>query len=321
MSFQFLNQQSNVFSGVSPFEVSDFVNRHVGNHGLSLSNRCNTNASLSHRKAGSLDLCRLSYGAQARIVSEGLPDIYHVQFILRGHCRYDMHRDSISLSAGHVLLINPDEQIDLTYSADCEKFIVKVPSTLFNDACIEHRWFKPKECIKFNQVPYKFEEIASLLHLLNLLCEEAESGTATPQMLQHYNRVVASKLITLLKHNVTLEPPSLQSVSFERLVQYIEENIKRDITAEELAQYSHLSLRSLYLLFEKNAKTTPKNFIRQKKLEQVYATLTDPSSRMANVTAVALEYGFTHLGRFSEFYKATFGMLPSESLKERQFSA
>ena len=318
MSLDFLKQQSNIFSGVNPFEVSYYVNQHVGSHDLHLSNSGKTSASLNHRKAGSIDLCRLNYGAQARIVSEGLPDIYHVQFILRGHCRYELHRDSISLSAGHVLLVNPDEPIDLTYSEDCEKFIVRVPSNLFNEACIEHRWFKPNERIKFNQTPYKFEEIDSLLYLLKLLCEEAESGIATPQMLQHYNHVVASKLMTMFKYNVTLETPTLQSVSFERLVQYIEDNIKRDITAEELAQYSHLSLRSLYLLFEKNAKTTPRNFIRQKKLEQVYAALMDPSSRMANVTAVALDYGFTHLGRFSEFYKSTFGILPSESLKVRQ---
>jgi transcriptional regulator GlxA family with amidase domain len=36
-----------------------------------------------------------------------------------------------------------------------------------------------------------------------------------------------------------------------------------------------------------------------------------------SVTAVALDYGFTHLGRFSECYKATFGILPSDSLKRR----
>lgn len=321
MPFNFLKQESSVFTGANPFEVSDYVNRHVGSHGLRLSNSGNASASLSHRKAGSLDLCRLSYGAKARIVSEGLPDIYHVQFILRGHCHYELARDSVSLSAGHVLLINPDEPIDLTYSEDCEKFIVRIPSTLFNEACIEHRWFNPNESVKFNQVPYRFEEIDSLLCLLKLLCEEAKSGFATPQMLQHYNRVVAGKLMTMFRHNVSLEAPTLQSVSFERLVQFIEDNIKRDITAEELAQYSHLSLRSLYLLFEKNAKTTPKNFIRQKKLERVYATLMDPSSKMANVTAVAIDYGFTHLGRFSEFYKATFGILPSVSLKERQARA
>lgn len=321
MGTAFLNDQSQIFSGVDPFQVSDYVNQHVGNHGLKLSTKANTLASLSHRKAGSLDLCRLSYGIQAQVVSPGLPDIYHLQIILRGHCRYEMYRESLSLSAGHLLLMNPEEEIDLTYSADCEKFIVKIPSSLLNDACIEHRWFKPREYIKFNHVPYRVNEISSLIQLLELLCEEAESSLATPQMLQHYNRVVASKLMTLLKHNVVLETPSLQSVSFERLVQYVEDNIKRDITPEDMAKYAHLSLRSLYLLFEKNAKMTPKNFIRQKKLEHVYATLTDPSSRMANVTAVALEYGFNHLGRFSEFYKATFGILPSESLKQRQFSA
>jgi len=318
MSLQFLNDTSNVFSGVSPHEVSDYVNRHVGTHGLRLAEKRDATASLSHRKAGSLDLCRLSYGTQARIVSEGLPDIYHVQFILRGHCSYAVHRDTLSLSAGHVLLINPEEPIDLTYSEDCEKFIVKIPANLLNESCIEHRWFKPNEYIKFTQVPYKFEELDSLLYLLKLLCQEAESTTATPQMLQHYNRVVTSKLMTMLKHNVSLSIPTLQSVSFDRLVQYIEDNIKRDITADELAQYAHLSLRSLYLLFEKNAKTTPKNFVRQKKLEQVYSTLMNPASQVANVTAVALDYGFTHLGRFSEFYKSTFGVLPSESLRARQ---
>lgn len=320
MLTSFLNGQSQVFSGADPFEVSDYVNQHVGNHGLQLSGSGQTRASLSHRKAGSLDLCRLSYGAQARIVSPGLPDIYHLQFILRGHCRYEQYRESLSLSAGHILLMNPEEPIDLTYSADCEKFIVKIPATLFNEACIEHRWFKPNECIKFNQVPYKFEELESLLYLLNLLCQEAESNTATPQMLQHYNRVVTGKLMTMLKHNVSLETPTLQSISFERLVQYIEDNIKDDITAEELAKHSHLSLRSLYLLFEKNAKTTPKNFIRQKKLEHIYSALMNPASKVANVTAVALDYGFTHLGRFSELYKARFGSLPSETLRSRSDS-
>lgn len=321
MLTSFLNDKSQVFSRANPFEVSDYVNQHVGNHGLKISGNGQTLASLSHRKAGSLDLCRLSYGAQARIVSPGLPDIYHLQFILRGHCRYEQYRGTLDLSAGHILLMNPDEPIDLTYSADCEKFIVKIPATLFDDACIEHRWFKPNESIKFSQNPYKFEELESLLYLLNLLCQEAESNTATPQMLQHYNRVVTGKLMTMLKHNVSLETPTLQSISFERLVQYIEDNIKCDITAEDLAQRSHLSLRSLYLLFEKNAKTTPKNFIRQKKLEHIYSAFSNPAIQVANVTAVALDYGFTHLGRFSELYKARFGSLPSETLRARSAGA
>lgn len=318
MGVRLLNDSSLVFTSANPYEVSEYVNRHVGNHGLTLSGKSSGSASLSHRKAGNLDLCRLSYGAPARIRSEGLPEIYHIQFILRGHCQYELDRESLSLPAGHILLLNPDEPIDLTYSADCEKFIVRIPASLFNEACLEHRWFKPREYIKFNRTPYRFEELNGLVQLMQLLCEEAESSTSTPQLLQHYNRVVTSKLMTILKHNVSLTQAPQTDISFERVVQYIEDNIKRDISAEELAQYARMSLRSLYSLFEKNAQTTPKNFVRQKKLEQVYATLMNPACEVANVTAVALDYGFTHLGRFSEFYKTAFGVLPSESFKERQ---
>ncbi|WP_341650210.1 AraC family transcriptional regulator [Thauera humireducens] len=112
-------------------------------------------------------------------------------------------------------------------------------------------------------------------------------------MLQHYNRVVTTKLMVMLKHNVSMVTPSQHAPSFERLVSYIDRNIKLELTAEQLAQYAGLSLRSLYMLFEKNARTTPKNFVRQKKLEQVHAILTNPVQCCPNVTAVALEYGFT----------------------------
>lgn len=318
MCLQFLNERSSVFAGANPHEVSEYVNHYIGRHDIRLQGKGSGSAALNHRKLGPLDLCRISYGSQARVVSECLGDIYHFQFILRGHCQYEMHGRDNSFSAGHVLVINPDEPVDLTYSDDCEKFILKVPAMLFDDACVEHRWFKPSDGLRFSPIPYQFAELESLLYLLTVLCQEAEAGIATPQILGHYNRVVASKLLTMLKHNVSLEAPTLQSVSFDRLARYVEENVKRDISVEELARHAHMSVRSLYMLFEKHAKTTPKNFIRQKKLEGVYATLMDPACQVANITAVALDYGFTHLGRFSEFYKTTFGVLPSDSLRERR---
>lgn len=317
MPFRLLNDSSTLFRSANPFEVSEYVRQNVGQHNLRLSHTHDANATLSHRRAGALDLCRLSYGTQARVVSDGLGDIYHAQFILQGHCRYNLPESTLDLPAGHVLVINPDEAVDLTYSADCEKFILRIPSAMLNDACSEHRWFKPNEAIKFSKTPQRFEDIDSLLMLLKLLCEEAESGLATPQMLQHYNRVVTTKLMVMLKHNVNMVTPGEFSPCFERLVQFIERNIKLELSAEQLASHAGMSLRSLYALFEKYAESTPKQFIRQKKLERVHAILSDPHQVCPNVTAIALEYGFTHLGRFSELYKSAFGMLPSQAMRCR----
>ncbi len=318
MCFQFLREKSTVYSAADPFAVSEYVNEHVGSHDLRLQKRGDTStAGLAHRKFGGIDLCRLSYGRQARVVSEGLGDIYHLQFILQGHCEYVMRKESHSFSAGQLLVINPDDPIDLTYSDDCEKFIVRLPTSILQESCLENRWLRPLDGIRFAPIPYRFQELESLLYLLTLICQEAEGGMISPQLLGHYNRVIASKLMTMLQHNVSLEAPSLTTMSFERLEQYIEANIKQDISVEELAKQARMSTRSLYLLFEKHVKTTPKNYIRQKKLEAVYRSLMDPACRIANITAVALDYGFTHLGRFSESYREAFGLLPSESLKER----
>lgn len=321
MPLHLLNNNSNIFAAANPFEVSEYVRANVGSHSLQLSHSGRASASLCHRRAGMLDLCRLRYGAQARILSEGLGEIYHAQFILSGHCRYTLAHTTLDLSAGHVLVINPDDPIDLTYSDDCEKFILRIPSSMLDDACAEHRWFKRNESIKFSPEPHRFEDIDSLLMLLKLLCEEAESELATPQMLQHYSRVVTTKLMVMLKHNVSMVSPTQHAPNFERLVEYIDRNIKLDLSAEQLARHAGLSQRSLYMLFEKNAKTTPKCYVRKKKLERVHAILTDPQQPCPNITAIALEYGFTHLGRFSELYKSTYGVLPSQSLRDRNSSA
>lgn len=319
MTSRLLKESSKLYTDADPFEVSEYVNQHVGNHRLILKGDSKSSATLHHRKAGGIDLCRLSYGTQANVLSEGLKGIYHIQFILNGHCEYKLGNKTSCLYAGEFLVINAEEPIDLTYSEDCEKFIVRIPAELMNKAYAEHCSFKPVEKITFKYNTYKTQDLETLMQLFELLCLETESNHATPQLLEHYNRLVASKMIVMLEHNVRLDANhSRSAATFDRIVKYLEENIKRDVTAEELARHAHISLRSLYTLFEKHAGTAPKSFIRQKKLEHIYYTLMNPTTHISNVTAIAIDYGFTHLGRFSEFYKAAFGILPSESLKARK---
>ena len=78
-----------------------------------------------------------------------------------------------------------------------------------------------------------------------------------------------------------------------------------------------MSLRSLYALFDRHLGTTPKQYVRQRKLQRLHECLADPSCSVRSVTELAMDYGFMHLGRFAESYRQQFAELPSETFKRR----
>lgn len=218
---------------------------------------------------------------------------------------------------GHIVICNLNRLNTLHYSDDYESAVLRVSSSTMQELCLEHGWLKPDASSAFSAAALSTDERQKALRLFDLIHEELQSDATPAEVLQHYARVLTCKLMMALGQPKLQDAPDSQAQCFARLVQYVDDNIRNDIKAEHLAQYAGLSVRSLYLLFEKNVHMTPKAYIREKKLEHVYSTLMDPASKVANVTTVALEYGFTHLGRFAELYRKTFGVLPSKSLKAR----
>ncbi|HHX6895851.1 XylDLEGF operon transcriptional activator XylS [Pseudomonas aeruginosa] len=315
MDFRLLNEKSQIFVHAEPYAVSDYVNQYVGTHSIRLPKGGRPAGRLHHRIFGGLDLCRISYGGSVRVISPGLETCYHLQIILKGHCLWRDHGQEHYFAPGELLLLNPDDQADLTYSEDCEKFIVKLPSVVLDRACSENNWHKPREGIRF-AARHNLQQLDGFINLLGLVCDEAEHTKSMPRVQEHYAGIIASKLLEMLGSNVSREIFSKGNPSFERVVQFIEENLKRNISLERLAELAMMSPRSLYNLFEKHAGTTPKNYIRNRKLESIRACLSDPSANVRSITEIALDYGFLHLGRFAENYRSAFGELPSDTLRQ-----
>ncbi|WP_375738764.1 AraC family transcriptional regulator [Pseudomonas boanensis] len=317
MDNRLLSERSRVFERADPYAVSGYVNQHVGTHCIRLPAAGHPEASLNHRKFANLDLCRISYGGSVRVTSPALETIYHLQILLSGHCLWRGHKQEHYLAPGELLLINPDDPVDLTYSDDCEKFILKLPTTLLESICQEQRWHYPSQGVRFLQNHYQLDELEGFVNLLAMVCNEAETGDPLLRVQEHYAQIVGSKMLSLMKTNVSRESLCSQAASFERILDFIDNNLKQDISSEALAQQANMSLRSLYALFERHLGTTPKHYIRQKRLERIRAALADPSCNVRNLTELALDYGFLHLGRFSETYRNQFGELPSDTLKRR----
>ncbi|WP_460141418.1 AraC family transcriptional regulator [Pseudomonas sp. S2_E01] len=317
MQAPLLSQRSAVFDHADPYAVSGYVNQHVGNHCILMPRTGQPLASLNHRKFASLDLCRISYGASVRVTSGALESIYHLQVLLRGNCLWRGHGQEHYFAPGELLLINPDDPVDLTYSADCEKFILKVPTPLLESVCDEQRWRYPGRGVRFLENRYQLDELEGFVGLLAMICQEAEASTPMPKVQEHYAQIIVSKMLTLMQTNVSRLDIGSQTATFDAIADYIASHLKHDLDSEDLARQAHMSVRSLYGLFERNAATTPKNYIRRKRLERIHACLSDPTCHVRSVTEVAMDYGFLHLGRFADSYRKQFGELPSDTLKRR----
>ncbi len=263
-----------------------------------------------------LDFCWLLSTAGTERTPTEASEQYEVLVLVQGGCQFRTESATVTLEPGQVFIsagISPE----LAYSADCVVWSVLLPATVLRESCAQTGWFKLSECVRFNSNPCPRDELDHLLAMLRLVATETATGSHQGALFTHYAHVVANKLLSILQRNRPASHECAHTRLFERVERHIESRIKQDITVEQLAHFAGLSQRSLYQLFRQHARMSPRNFIRHKKLEHVYATLMDPAVRVASVTAVALDYGFTHLGRFAELYKASFGTLPSESLKAR----
>jgi transcriptional regulator GlxA family with amidase domain len=81
-----------------------------------------------------------------------------------------------------------------------------------------------------------------------------------------------------------------------------------------LAAATGLSTRTLNRVTRRQSGLSPMALLRRARLAQARLELDAPGPA-ATVTIVALDCGFTHLGRFSLDYARQFGESPSETLR------
>ncbi len=106
----------------------------------------------------------------------------------------------------------------------------------------------------------------------------------------------------------------LRSRHVARAVEYIEDHLAEQITLGDIAQAAGRSARTVSAAFRSHLGVSPMTHVRNRRLERVRrALLTSQES----TSVIALDAGFTHLGRFAAAYRERFGELPSATRSRR----
>jgi AraC-like DNA-binding protein len=99
-----------------------------------------------------------------------------------------------------------------------------------------------------------------------------------------------------------------------RALDWLRGHLHEPVRLEALAEIAGAAPRTLETHFRQFLGTTPLGWVRQMRLLRARQALLD-SAGQASVTGVALDSGFTQLGRFAALYCRHFGELPSHTLQ------
>ncbi|SEQ97716.1 AraC-type DNA-binding protein [Amphritea atlantica] len=146
---------------------------------------------------------------------------------------------------------------------------------------------------------------ALILHLLEL------KETVTPELQRHYIDIIFHYIQMEIGFDRRVEEASRnKQLIMGKLREFIDQNIKRNLSVKSLTGVCHMSERSLYYLFRESESTTPLSYIQQRKIALAHREITAGSSARS-ITQIAMDYGFTNMGRFSQLYRKQVGELPS----------
>ncbi|HHW09397.1 MAG TPA: helix-turn-helix transcriptional regulator [Firmicutes bacterium] len=99
------------------------------------------------------------------------------------------------------------------------------------------------------------------------------------------------------------------SDTFQRTIEYIEKNIKNNISLDDLAKASYMSKFHLSRVFQSITGYPPIEYARARKLT---CSLNELIHTDRKISDIAQEYGFDHEQSYIRAFKRHFGMTPAQ---------
>lgn len=155
-------------------------------------------------------------------------------------------------------------------------------------------------------------DLIQILHKLPIFADTS-SGDRTNWKKQVDMALVDWAADRLLPPDSGKERLTPGSRTMERVEAWIDDNLAEPITLGSLCAVAGIGARGLQKAFLRRRQCSPKDWVTERRLAAARVRLikADPDEL---VTRIALDCGFSHMGRFSMRYRKKYGSLPSTLL-------
>lgn len=271
---------------------------------------------------GNISLNYLQYGAEVEIDPGLFETFYMLEIPVSGWVQLDHCGQTVRNCVGTATIVSPSQGVRSLWSEDCGQRMIKIARSAVERQVAKMLGRAMTDSLVFEPlIGLSSEPGSSIVRLCNFLYDQYEME---PGLLgeRRVSDEIENALITLLllgqRNNYSDALAASGSTALPRHVRraldYIEHNLREEIAMEQVIEASAVSARALYTGFERFVGTPPQLYIRNRRLDGVRADLM-LASAPTTVSELALEWGFTHFGRFSAEYRRRFDELPSETLR------
>jgi AraC-like DNA-binding protein len=298
--------------------VSDIINP----HSLRPGDGTDVVATQYAARIGAVTLTYLDFGAPVEITALDVASCYCVQLPLAGIAEVRCGQDVLRASSSVGSVPSPVDPLHMRWSRDAAHLIVRISATAVHrhmESLLGHGTDEPLR----PALGLRLEGSAGLRWhaLLDLLYAEIACGTSATTHSASAAAIEELALNALLLWHpnnhwdrLVQQRRPAAAPYVRRAVEYATEHLAAPLTVAGIADIVGVSVRGLQEGFRRDLGCSPSRWIRDERLSRVRKELLTGDPAELQVGAVALRWGFSHLGRFAASYQERFGERPSETL-------
>lgn len=265
----------------------------------------------------------IEYGTD---VTVGIADVdsfnsYSLSLPLCGEQELSKVGERLHSDPEHGVIVAPNESQELSIAGNCRKLQVVISRAAMNKT-LEDMLQRPMSG------PLRFTSgmdaingaTASWWRMAKHFIEEMERGELYEQLV--FSRDVESALV---KGLILAQPNNYSDLLREalgvrmphylvRAKDYIHAHAREELHLEDIEAASGVSRFKLFEGFRKYFELSPMAYLKKYRLTAVRQEILEGRG-LRNISVIAMEWGFSHLGRFSSEYRKLFDETPSMTLQ------
>lgn len=298
-------------------EAQDWMQRINGPHRLEVHNQSQLYFKHNGTEVGHVATGFIQYSTEVTIVAQDLTQSYCIGLPLKGEQYISLEQTQFLSTPEVGVVLSPQMSFQMTMAESCEKRMVRL-SRFAVEECLRQLLlknldqplvFKPEMDLTGQAKPWLklFQQLLPLL--------ESHTSLVGEQILwQPLEQALIKTLLYVQPHNYSAQLFGLQRPAYLlSLEDELRGCLMESLSLADIEKRAGVSRDRLYRDFQRYYGIAPMAYFKRLKLDGVRQRLLQAHGD-ETVSAIALDYGFNQLGRFSQEYREHFNELPSETL-------